>query len=304
MRRDHRSNEALIWRTKPVRSRSCRTSGCSKRCWLSTRVSTTARNTSSTRRRSKPAARRSHPVPSTSGTPASSEPIGIAAQATTTPRSRLSASQWTTPSGRRGCSNHRISLPPGRPNQPRGSDSSNGWRHDGGKPWVRTDAGDTSTRGGEFRSAAASLGPFLRYTGLPSRSALVAPPLRLAALRWPVWRGASSVGFGHLRASRRPSGRLWRTSPGSHSRGSPTRHCANRNSSVGGTMPCTARPPVRDVSCSAEPVILGPRGAPQPGTPTTSVLGPAAAADSVADAVPAADAAKEQKSVACSCRLI
>jgi hypothetical protein len=33
-------------------------------------------------------------------------------------------------------------------------------------------------------SAAAPLGPFLRFTGLPSRSALVAPPLRLAALRW------------------------------------------------------------------------------------------------------------------------
>jgi hypothetical protein len=37
---------------------------------------------------------------------------------------------------------------------------------------------------GRPRSAAALLGPFLRFTGLPSRSALVAPPLRLAALRW------------------------------------------------------------------------------------------------------------------------
>jgi hypothetical protein len=75
-------------------------------------------------------------------------------------------------------------------------------------------------------------------------------------------------------------------------------------------MPCTARPPVRDVSCSTKPVILGPRGAPQPGTATTSALGAAAAAaaaaDSVADAVPAAaaDAANEQMSVACSSRLI
>jgi hypothetical protein len=34
---------------------------------------------------------------------------------------------------------------------------------------------------------AASSGMVLRSTGLPSRSALVAPPFRLAALRW---RGA------------------------------------------------------------------------------------------------------------------
>jgi hypothetical protein len=39
-------------------------------------------------------------------------------------------------------------------------------------------------RSGEPQSAAAPLGLFLRFTGLPSRSALVAPPLRLAALRW------------------------------------------------------------------------------------------------------------------------
>jgi hypothetical protein len=39
-------------------------------------------------------------------------------------------------------------------------------------------------RFGEPRSAAAPLGTFLRCTGLPSRSALIAPPLRLAALRW------------------------------------------------------------------------------------------------------------------------
>jgi hypothetical protein len=41
-------------------------------------------------------------------------------------------------------------------------------------------------RFGEPQSAAAPLGPILRCTGLPSRSALVAPPLRLAALRWRV----------------------------------------------------------------------------------------------------------------------
>jgi hypothetical protein len=35
-------------------------------------------------------------------------------------------------------------------------------------------------------SLPLSLGPFLRFTGLPSRLALVAPPLRLAALRWRV----------------------------------------------------------------------------------------------------------------------
>jgi hypothetical protein len=39
-------------------------------------------------------------------------------------------------------------------------------------------------RQGRPRSAAAPQGPFPRITGLPSRSALDAPPLRLAALRW------------------------------------------------------------------------------------------------------------------------
>jgi hypothetical protein len=39
-------------------------------------------------------------------------------------------------------------------------------------------------RFGEPRQAGAPLGLFLRFTGLPSRSALVAPPLRLAAQRW------------------------------------------------------------------------------------------------------------------------
>jgi hypothetical protein len=91
----------------------------------------------------------------------------------------------------------------------------------------------------------------LRFTGLPSRSALVAPPFRLAALRWRV-RSSSSGDFGHLRAPRRPSWWLWRTSPVGHSRGSPTRNCAHRNSNAIGTIPCTARPPVREVWCSAK----------------------------------------------------
>jgi hypothetical protein len=46
---------------------------------------------------------------------------------------------------------------------------------------------------------AAALGMVLRSTGLPSRSALVAPPLRLAALRW---RGA----FDELSRPRPPPG--------------------------------------------------------------------------------------------------
>jgi hypothetical protein len=75
-----------------------------------------------------------------------------------------------------------------------------------------------------------------------------------------VWRSSSSVGLGHLRASRRPAWWLWRAFPWRHSRGSPTRHCAHRNSNAGGTMPCTARPPVREFSCSAGPVILVLRG--------------------------------------------
>jgi hypothetical protein len=37
----------------------------------------------------------------------------------------------------------------------------------------------------DVRLAVAPLGLVLRDTGLPSRSALVAPPFRLAALRWP-----------------------------------------------------------------------------------------------------------------------
>jgi hypothetical protein len=41
-----------------------------------------------------------------------------------------------------------------------------------------------SARWGKPRSPALTLGPFLRFTGLPSRSALIAPPLRLAALWW------------------------------------------------------------------------------------------------------------------------
>jgi hypothetical protein len=54
------------------------------------------------------------------------------------------------------------------------------WRFFFSGAWLR------HARFGKPRSAAAPLGPFLRRTGLPSRSALVAPPLRLAALRWRV----------------------------------------------------------------------------------------------------------------------
>jgi hypothetical protein len=64
-----------------------------------------------------------------------------------------------------------------------------------------------------------------------------------------VWRSWSSVVLGHRRSSRRPSWWLWRMSPGRHSRGSPTRCCAHRNSDAGGTIPCTARPPLRELSC-------------------------------------------------------
>jgi hypothetical protein len=39
-------------------------------------------------------------------------------------------------------------------------------------------------RRGHFDEPTAPLGQFLRCTGRPSRSALVAPPFRLAALRW------------------------------------------------------------------------------------------------------------------------
>jgi hypothetical protein len=74
-------------------------------------------------------------------------------------------------------------------------------------------------------------------------------------------RSLFSGDISHLRASRRPSWWLWRASPGGHSRGNPTRHCAHPDSNAGGTMPCTARPPWRDVPCSAGHVILGPRDA-------------------------------------------
>jgi hypothetical protein len=56
-------------------------------------------------------------------------------------------------------------------------------RPDAGRDFSAAPGSATRACGGP-RSAAALLGPFLRFTGLPSRSALVAPPLRLAALRW------------------------------------------------------------------------------------------------------------------------
>jgi hypothetical protein len=95
----------------------------------------------------------------------------------------------------------------------------------------------------------APLSPFLRFTGLPSRSARGGAPLRLTALRW-------LEALGELVQSRPPPGVSTAFLPAvarfsvTESRGSPTRHCAHRNSNAVGTMPCTARPPVRDVSCS------------------------------------------------------
>jgi hypothetical protein len=114
---------------------------------------------------------------------------------------------------------------------------------------------------GEPRSAAAPLGLFLRYTGLPSRSALVAPPLRLATLRW---RGA----FDELSRSRPPPGvstacsvAVARLSGRPFPGGAPLENVPRGAGRVGGTFSRTARPPVRAIPCSAQHVILGPFGA-------------------------------------------
>jgi hypothetical protein len=112
----------------------------------------------------------------------------------------------------------------------------------------------------------------LRCTGLPSRAALVAPSLRLAALRW-------RVAFVLLGRSRPPSGvstaclvAVTRFSvsrvrePGTAERES-LRLRPQGDRRMPGTRPSCpwrqtspARPPVRDVSCSVEVVILVPRG--------------------------------------------
>jgi hypothetical protein len=96
-------------------------------------------------------------------------------------------------------------------------------------------------------------------TSMPWARFSVTPACRLVRRSWRLRSGSPpcggqgrpphSSGGGHLRASRRPAWWLWRTSPGGHSRGSPTRHCACRSSKAGGTMPCTARPPVREFPC-------------------------------------------------------
>jgi hypothetical protein len=119
----------------------------------------------------------------------------------------------------------------------------------------------------------------LRFTGLPSRSALDAPPLRLAALRW---RGA----FYELSRSRPPPGvstacsvvvarfsggacKVFSVSrvrePGTAEKGT-TRLGPEGDRRMPGTRPsCSsrqalpARPPVREASCSAGHVILVPR---------------------------------------------
>jgi hypothetical protein len=103
-------------------------------------------------------------------------------------------------------------------------------------------------RCGGRRSEASAPGRVLRYTGLPSRSALVAPPLRLAALRWRevcVALGRSrpplGVSTAFLVAVTHFFGTLFPRVP-------PLRMCPSRSS--GGTFSRTARPPVRDSSCS------------------------------------------------------
>jgi hypothetical protein len=93
--------------------------------------------------------------------------------------------------------NDRTRLPTGRLRRrlPSSFDRGKGLsrRHGDTERTRRHGDGDTflsalrHARCGEPRPAVALLGPFLRITGLPSRSALVALPLRLAALRRPRW---------------------------------------------------------------------------------------------------------------------
>jgi hypothetical protein len=85
-------------------------------------------------------------------------------------------------------------------------------------------------RCGVPRQAATPRGPFSRSTGLPSHSALVAPPLRLAALRWRevllwkvppagspgrAWRSQSSLKMKRRAGDRNATGEM----TGSASRG-------------------------------------------------------------------------------------
>jgi hypothetical protein len=119
-------------------------------------------------------------------------------------------------------------------------------------PGAVTDAGRGHPARGRSTDRGVAGHWILPCTGLPSRSALVAPPLRLAALRW---RGAFNV----LTRVRPPPGVSTACLVAAthfsvtESRGSPTRYCAHRNSNAGGTIPCTARPPMREFSCSEGP---------------------------------------------------
>jgi hypothetical protein len=92
---------------------------------------------------------------------------------------------------------------------------------------------------------------FSALTGLPSRSALAAPPLRLAALRWRavVCASLESV-VGHRRASRRPAwSLLQRTSPSRASRGlPPLRMCPHEIEAPAAHSQGVARPTVASTS--------------------------------------------------------
>jgi hypothetical protein len=137
-----------------------------------------------------------------------------------------------------------------RPAIPSGSDSDSDSTQPRGPVRSRFPATAPGHGVGHGPRRCGSLGSPI--TGLPSRSALVAPPLRLAALRW---RGAFNV----LTRVRPPPGVSTACLVAAthfsvtESRGSPTRYCAHRNSNAGGTIPCTARPPMREFSCSEGP---------------------------------------------------
>jgi hypothetical protein len=96
-----------------------------------------------------------------------------------------------------------------------------------------------------LRSAQRSASSVFRDTGLPSSSALVAPPLRLAALRWRVAfvvlvrnRPPSGVSAACLVAGARFSGHAL-------PEGAPLENVPKHARSVCGTFSRTARPPLR-----------------------------------------------------------
>jgi hypothetical protein len=113
-------------------------------------------------------------------------------------------------------------------------------------------------RCGQPHSRAAFRGRVLRLTGLPSRSALVAPPLRLAALRWRVAfavlvrsRPPPGVSTAFLVAvthcSESPNPRIAtlenvpaeaRSGRGTFSRSGTSHRCATSRASRGPSLPC------------------------------------------------------------------